>query len=140
MLEKIMYATWNPLAIQESGLTLMLGKSYLGASTDGHICDLNSIGKGILEIKCPFQIQGEWITHLSPREIVEKFGNDFYCISQGGNLSLKQNSNYFYQVQGEMCVTGADWCDFVVWTEAKGVFKNINLHWKDRVWLFFLEK
>ena len=122
---RYMKSIGHNVTVQESGLTLMLGKSYLGASTDGHVCDLNSTGKGILEIKCPFQIQGERITHLSPYEILEKFGNDFYCISQGGNLSLKRNSNYYYQVQGGMGVTGADWCDFVVWTEAKGVFKNI---------------
>ena len=29
------------------------------------------------------------------------------------------------QVHGGMGVIGVDWCDFVVWTEAKGVFKNI---------------
>ena len=130
MLEKTTYIRYmksvgHNVSVKECGLTLMSEKSYLGTSTDGHVCGSTSSGKGILEIKCPFQMKGERVIRLSPLEIADKFGNDFYCITQHEWLSLKRNCNYYYQVQGGMGVTGADWCDFVVWTEAKGVFKNI---------------
>ena len=122
---RYMKSIGHNVSVTECGLTLMSEKSYLGASTDGHVCDSTRSGKGILEIKCPFQIKGERVTLLSPLEIANKFGSDFYCITQHERLSLKRHCNYYYQVQGGMGVTGANWCDFVVWTEAKGVFKNI---------------
>ena len=31
-------------------------------------------------------------------------------------LELSRTHNYYYQVQGQMAITGRPWCDFVVWT------------------------
>ena len=34
-----------------------------------------------------------------------------------GHFALKNNSQYYYQVQQQMFVCGLSICDFVVWTE-----------------------
>ena len=31
-------------------------------------------------------------------------------------MRLKQSSDYYKQVQGQMAITRRKWCDFVVWT------------------------
>ena len=51
----------------------------------------------------------------------------FYCSTSEKSLHLKKSSNHYCQVQGEMGVTGAKWCDFVVWTEVKK--DNISVKW-----------
>lgn len=33
-----------------------------------------------------------------------------------GAAELKKTHGYYYQVQGQMGVTGKKWCNFVVWT------------------------
>ena len=43
--------------------------------------------------------------------------DDFYCyIDDDNNIRLHSNHRYFYQVQGTMAITGASFCDFIVWT------------------------
>ena len=60
---------------------------FLGASPDGIIeyTDDGKKMKGVLEIKCTT-----------------------------GHLKLKHNHKY-YQVQGQLALTGLEWCDFVIW-------------------------
>ena len=42
--------------------------------------------------------------------------DDFYCyIDDDNNIRLHSNHRYFYQVQGTMAITGASFCDFIVW-------------------------
>ena len=38
-------------------------------------------------------------------------------MDENGNLRLKAQHNYMYQVQRQMKVLDVDWCDFVVWTK-----------------------
>ena len=41
----------------------------------------------------------------------------FFCkVSESGNVELKRNHAYYYQVQGSLAITLRLWCDFVVWT------------------------
>ena len=44
----------------------------------------------------------------------------FFLENVNGELKLKRNHKYYTQVQGLMGVTGARWCDFVVYT-SKGM-------------------
>lgn len=94
---------------------LLKDACYLGASSDGFIS--NESGQGVLELKCPAQLNGEDITHLKPLDIGRNA--KFYCHTIDSTLHLKEKSNYYCQVQGEMGVIGVKWCDFVVWTEAE---------------------
>lgn len=107
------------VAIEETGLTLSTSQPYLGASSDGRVTD-SSNGIGVLEVKCPFSIQGQNITNLSIPEIFQMHGKDFCLdLNQLGKFTLKKTHKYYAQVQGEMAIMNLPWCDFVVWTAAK---------------------
>ena len=44
----------------------------------------------------------------------------FFLVNRNGELKLKLNHKYYTQVQGLLGVTGARWCDFVVY-RSKGM-------------------
>ena len=100
----------GPPALQVSpyGLNLMTSVTYLAASTDGKVLDpSHSPPEGLLEIRCPFSIDGELITGLAPSAIVSRYGNKFYLNEcDDGRLALDRQSHYYKQVQGKMVVCG----------------------------------
>ena len=57
---------------------------------------------GLLEIKCPR------VTSVLERD---------YLMKDGQSLKLKRHHSYYTQVQGQLAVTGLQWCDFFVWCE-----------------------
>ena len=68
----------------------------MGASPDGVVkCDC--FGSGVLEIKCPFSCKNKSLAE---------------AIDSDGQLCL----TYFYQVQAQIKLTNACYCDFVVWS------------------------
>lgn len=40
----------------------------------------------------------------------------FCCTLINGEMHLKHRDAFYYQIQGQMMVTGHKWCDFVFWT------------------------
>ncbi|KAK7929055.1 hypothetical protein WMY93_005450 [Mugilogobius chulae] len=76
---------------------------WLGTSPDGVVFDpLESPPFGLLEIKCPN---------------VKSYVDCAFLKMQGGVLKVKQSHVYYWQVQGQLLLTGLDWCDFVVLAE-----------------------
>lgn len=69
------------------------------SSPDGFFYDENTGEKGCLEIKCPSQA-----VFMRYKDEVE-----------GNSTLLTAKSEYFFQCQSHMMVTGAQWCDFVVY-------------------------
>ena len=65
---------------------------------------------GIFEAKRPFGGAGKKIIDI----ITEN--KQFYIKQTDNGIRLKENHNYYYQVQGLMGITGLKWCDFCVWT------------------------
>jgi putative phage-type endonuclease len=63
---------------------------WLGTSPDGFIDDK----KGIIEIKCPFSLRND---------------------EQPQFKSIEEQPHYYAQIQIQMFVTGARWCDFFQW-------------------------
>ncbi|KAL3862566.1 hypothetical protein ACJMK2_008525 [Sinanodonta woodiana] len=86
---------------------------HLGASPDGVVHDpCCQDSSGLLEIKCP--ASDKW-KFKSPSECAKD--SAFFCtLDLHGNVILKEKHAYYFQVQGQMAITGKDWCDFVVWT------------------------
>ena len=76
---------------------------FLAASPQGVIVD--TLGKlvGMLEIKCSYSARNN--SCQAP---------GFYLVD--GHPKLKSTHIYYYQVQGAMAISGAPWCDFVIWT------------------------
>ncbi|XP_038055353.1 uncharacterized protein LOC119727497 [Patiria miniata] len=72
------------------------------------VCDAGQTE--ILEVKCPYSARD-----MTVAEAVD--GNpNFYMAKSGNGLQLKKTHQYFHQVQGQLMVTGAPFCDFVVFT------------------------
>ena len=99
------------IKIQESGLVISSRYPVIGASPDG-VVSVNG-EMGLVEIKCPYKYR-----HLTPKQAAEH--PDFCCELIEGEVKLKTNHNYYYQVMGQTAVKSSMWCDFVIWT-TKGI-------------------
>lgn len=84
------------------GLCVSREHPYLAASPDGLVGS-----ETVLEAKCPYTIRNEAISDTKV-DYLERINN---------KIVLKTSSNYYYQVQTQMYVTGRNFCDFVVWTK-----------------------
>lgn len=94
----------NSLTVEKSGLVLHQEHTFLAASPDGRVtCHCH--GKGLLEIKCPFKFR-----EMTLQEMVQHQDS---CLDADFNLKLTHP--YYTQVQHQMYVTGASFCDFMVW-------------------------
>ena len=96
-------------AISKIGLVLHPKYPFMGASPDGLI-ECKCCGKGVLEVKCPYSCRDK-----SFSEKMEA-NNVFLEQSQEGNLELKKNHQYYYQIQMQMKFCEVDHGDFVVWS------------------------
>ena len=84
----------------------------IGATPDGKVCSEGEAG--LIEIKCPF-----WCRDFKIREAIERSsteGRDFHLYEENGQIKLKKGHNYWWQVLGQLLISGAKWCDFVTYT------------------------
>lgn len=91
--------------ISPSGLFVDKKIPFLAASPDGIIGD-----DSLLEIKCPAVAK-----ELTPEEAIN-MGKIKSCLIKNGQLHLKRNDNYFYQVQGQLHISRRIYCYFCLWT------------------------
>lgn len=66
-----------------------------------------------MEVKCPDVDDISQVTHI-------KFVN--------GQAKLKESHKYYWQVQGQLAVTGLSWCDFITNTKTDITIQRI---WRD---------
>lgn len=103
----------TPVTTKVSGLIISMSNSCLACSPDGWVEDNNSPDiHGVVEYKCPYASRD-----ITP---IEASKENFFCTMDNGQVKLKHNDKYYYQVQGVMAITKRRWCDFVVWTP-KGI-------------------
>lgn len=108
--QKYMDSTKKPVIVYKSVFVVSLDSPFLGASPDGKVIDKDcSIPYGLVEIKCP-----ETKFMVTPLDACSH-GN-FFLEEVNGKPTLKRNHAYYKQVQGQLAITGAKWCDFVVYT------------------------
>ena len=92
-----------------------------GASPDGIVrCECCALG--VLEIKCPFSCRNKSFAEASS-------DNTQFCLvsnQQDGTFKLKDGHAYYYQVQAQMKLAGASYCDFAVWSPDKFVVLRID--------------
>ncbi|XP_060785079.1 uncharacterized protein LOC132891482 isoform X2 [Neoarius graeffei] len=93
--------------VQECGLFLSKEYPYLGASPDG-IVECTCCGKGCVEIKCPCCVKDE------DMDVSEK---STFCLGKDdeGNLFLKKDHAYYFQIQSQMNILNFQYCDFIFW-------------------------
>jgi hypothetical protein len=84
---------------------------WLGASPDGLVYDPSEpCPFGLIEMKCPN---------------VKSYVDCPYLKMTSGKLSLKKTHAYYWQVQGQMLITGMNWCDFVISTEEDMLIERV---------------
>ena len=125
------YSQLINVPVTASGLWVNKHYVHLGASPDGLIMDSNDVVFGIVEVKClkalRIQTVEEWIKSGIP---------SYACVSViGGKLSLKKNHSYYYQIQTQLLITQASYCDFVLHSKVdkphvERVFPDIELQIK----------
>ena len=93
------------LKYTDPGLQVMADYPFIAASTDLDIeCDC--CGKGHAEFKCPASVKDQ----------IPTSENLAYLEIRDGQTRLKGNSEYYFQIQGQMGVTGRQYTDFFVFT------------------------
>ena len=69
--------------------------------------------------------------------MVEACVDGSFCLACVDNtIMLKRTHDYYYQVTGQLALTGAQFCDFVIWTEVDMHVERIYLDselWEDIV-------
>lgn len=97
------YAQYCNVNYSPCGLVIHPDAPWLGASPDGLVYDpRESPSFGLLEIKCPN---------------VKSYVDCKYLKLSNGNFKLWKSHAYYWQVQGQLLITGLTWCDFFVWAE-----------------------
>ena len=111
------------------GLVINPTAPHLGTSPDRRVYDPTAMPPfGLLEIKCTLK---------------ESFADVGYIVYKEGEYKLKRCHDYYYQVIGQMALTGSEWCDFFVYSANDYHLERIHFdlqHWKamkDKLDLFF---
>lgn len=110
------------IVIEGCGLFIDKEFCFLGASPDGIIIGSN----GIVEVKCCYSVKG-----LTFQEAIATKKLKFLSCDQANNYSLKKTHCYYYQIQGQLHITGKDYCLFGVYNESPGNTMFVQKIFKD---------
>ena len=94
------------VAVSDCGLFIHPDFPHLGATPDG-IVECKCCGMGICEIKCPYTCRNNSITSGTVKCLKK---------AESGDLHIDKHHPYYYQIQSQVFLTEANYCDFVVWT------------------------
>lgn len=121
---KIKYIETTGTNVQECGMFICSQYPFLAASPDGLLGDT-----GVIEIKCFPSITG----------LFRDASNKNLCYEvRDGKVTLKQNHQYYYQVQGQLNITGRNFCDFVMY--ATNDFNIERIYKDEELWSNMLPK
>uniref|UniRef100_A0A1A8U7H2 YqaJ viral recombinase domain-containing protein n=1 Tax=Nothobranchius furzeri TaxID=105023 RepID=A0A1A8U7H2_NOTFU len=108
------YAELMRVNVLPVGLVILPEAPHLGAIPDGRVYDpTESPPFGLVEVKCTTKSNASQVAHLK---------------DDSGNVILRQSHRYYWQVKGQLAVTGLEWCDFVTDTQANSYILRI---WQD---------
>jgi len=111
----------HPVQVFVSGLVVNPAFPYLACSPDRKVIDaLCHPHFGLVEVKCPYSAR-----ELTPRAASD-YDKSFPLRRERGSLVLKEESAHMIQIQSQMAITGARWCDYVLYT-----FKGLHVQ---RIW------
>lgn len=110
----------HPVKTFPSGFVVNPLFPFLGCSPDGKVIDeTEETPYGIIEIKCPYKHRA-----VTP-ETACHGDSQFHLEIKDDFPTLKRSHKYYYQVQGQMGISGAKWCDFVTYTFKGMVIERI---------------
>ena len=99
---------------------------YLGASPDGLVKDVAGQLVKLVEVKCQFSARDKTFEQACVDD------KSFCCGIANNTPCLRSRHDYYYQVQGQMAITGIHLCNFVVWTP-KGIHVQ-TVHFNNEFW------
>lgn len=107
------YCRMKNVSYTSCGLVIHPDAPWLGASSDGFIFDPTAQPPfGLVEIKCPN---------------VKNYVDCKYLKMQHGTLAVHESHSYYWQVQGQLLLTGLQWCDFVVFAQEDMLVQRIHV-------------
>ncbi|KAL1469490.1 hypothetical protein MTO96_025009 [Rhipicephalus appendiculatus] len=100
------YKEHHGVEVYKVRLCVNPGAPFLGASPDGLVWDKTNEDYGLVEVKTLAKAMEEGLT---VKEATQQRKVPFF---KDGKLNYRHN--YFYQIQGQLGITGLTWCDLVV--------------------------
>ncbi|CAL1536016.1 unnamed protein product [Lymnaea stagnalis] len=96
--------------VHDIGIVIHPQVPFLCAAPAGKVCSYPDAETGILQIVCPYAIRDMTVSDACRR--------DTFCLLKTGpkEFALKKGHKFYYTVQGQLMLTGASFCDFVVYT------------------------
>jgi len=111
------------IEIKECGLYIDSNNVFLGATPDGLIGH-----DTLVEVKCPFSA-----AHMDPEEAILNKKITFWKINKKKEITgINTNHKYYYQVQGQLQITGRKYGIIVFWTKKDIRFEKIERD--DNLW------
>ena len=101
------YELLTKRTIQNCGVFISLEHPYLAASPDA--VGIEESTRFIVEVKCPYKHKDDMIREACSDKDV--------CLQiMESGIQLKRSHDYYFQVMGQLAVTGANYCHILVWT------------------------
>ena len=105
-----MFPTQNQFLVFKSGLVMSMASPFLAASPDGKIINQGcSKPFGLVEIKCSY-IK----FYVGPSDACADYS--FFAENANGTPWLRRGHQYYFQIQGQLSITGERWCVFIIYT------------------------
>ncbi|KAG0418304.1 hypothetical protein HPB47_004943 [Ixodes persulcatus] len=107
------------------GLLVDPASPWLGASPDRLVFDpTEAVPHGVVEVKCPYTI---W-------DCAEPDSKSFYMVKDSaGVYRLSRDHHYYFQLLGQMALSGSLWGDFVVYCKHFLIVERISFSLPDWV-------
>ena len=128
------YSSQTGNKVASSGLWINAKYLHLGSSTDGLILDDSTINvKGIIEVKCLKIFRGRSIEQIIQQKLPELSRQCFKVVDN--KILLKTSHSYYYQIQLQLLVTEAEYCDFALYSDIgkkyiQRIFKDKALQYR----------
>lgn len=98
------YAVITGNEVQVCGFVINPNAPYLGTSPDRRVKSGENETYGLLEIKCPMKIS------YTNCQYIKQVSDDTY--------RLNRTHEYYFQIMGQLGITGMPWCDLFVLCES----------------------
>lgn len=102
-------------SVTACGLFVHPDYPYLAASPDGLIDD-----DAIIEIKCPYKARNMCPEDAITQKLIQ------FATFDNGTFRLKRTDKYYFQLQGQLFVSGKHDCYFIVWTKFGLLYEKIT--------------
>ena len=115
------YSSQTGNNISSSGLWINAEYLHLGASPDGLILDDSTVNVNcIIEVICLKIFIGRSIEQIIQQKLPELSKQCFKVVDN--KILLKLSHSYYYQIQLQLLVTEAKYCDFVLYSDLGKIY------------------